>query len=247
MIPLLLLWAVAPSAFDHAVPGMSADYIVLDVATKQVVASRWTDMNTPIPVGSLVKPFLALAYDGPFPEFECKGTANSCWRRRPHGRLGFIDALAESCNAYFLNLARHTDEEALRRVAAKYSIDPPHGMSPETRIGLGEGWKISPLALTRAYAELASRSGEPAVRTILSGLGRSAVSGTSSAIGGGALAKTGTAPCAAKRGDAGDGFSLVLYPADGPRTAILVRVHNVPGALAAETSARILNVVRSGK
>jgi cell division protein FtsI/penicillin-binding protein 2 len=247
MIPLLLLWAVAPPVFDRAVPDPSVNYIVLDVATRQVVASRWPEMETPIPVGSLVKPFLALAYNAPFPEFECKGTANGCWRPHPHGRLSFIEALAQSCNAYFLNLARHTDAEALRRVSAKYGITPPSENSPETRIGLGTGWKISPLALTRAYAELAARSGEPAVQAILNGLERSAVSGTSSAIGAGVLAKTGTAPCAAEMRHAGDGYSLALYPAEAPRVAILVRVHNVPGAHAAATAAQLLKIIRSGK
>ncbi len=204
----------------------SADYVVVDVHSREVLASHWEDPSKPIPVGSLVKPFTALAYGVPFP-------------------AGFEKALAESSNPYFLGLARKVDPESLRVVAAKYSIPAPTIDSPDTRIGLGTGWKIPPLALARAYAELSQRSGEPAVAAILRGLADGARSGTSSAIGPGALAKTGTAPCIEKRHHAGDGFSLVLYPAESPRIVLLVRVHNVPGKEAAKTAAQILKEVRS--
>jgi cell division protein FtsI/penicillin-binding protein 2 len=105
---------------------------------------------------------------------------------------------------------------------------------------LGKDWEISPLALARAYCELTSRSAERRVAEILAGLKIAAESGTASAIGSGALAKTGTAPCVAKRKHKGDGFTIVLAPADAPRIAILVRVHGVPGAEAAKSAAVIL-------
>jgi hypothetical protein len=204
----------------------AADYIVIDIHTREVLAQHWEDASKPIPVGSLVKPFTALAHGFPFP-------------------AGFEKALAESSNPYFLNLARETRSESLRIIAQKYSIPTPTTDSPETRIGLGKGWQIPPLALLRAYAELSQRSGEPAVAAILHGLAEGARSGTSSAIGPGTLAKTGTASCIEKRHHAGDGFSLVLEPAESPRIALLVRIHNVPGKEAAKTAAQILHAVRS--
>lgn len=249
-LALSLFFAISPTALqpmlDKAAPATS-EYLLIDVHTREVLASRWPDADIPIPLGSLVKPFTALAYNGEFPQFECKGAQDRCWLKRGHGRLTFTEALAQSCNSYFFQLAQRVDSNALRLIAQKYSISPPSGNSPETRIGLGTGWQISPLALTRAYAELSLRAGEPAVAQILSGLEASARNGTSSAIGPGALAKTGTAPCTAKMHHVGDGYTLVLEPANSPRLALLVRVHNVPGAEAAKTAARLLSIVRTGK
>ncbi|HEV1287496.1 MAG TPA: hypothetical protein VNU44_19395, partial [Bryobacteraceae bacterium] len=129
------------------------------------------------------------------------------------------------------------DAHSLAVVAAKFGILPPAAETPEARIGLGKDWQISPVALTRAYCELASRSVEPRVGEILAGMKLAAESGTASAIGRGALAKTGTASCVAKRKHKGDGFTIVLEPADAPRIAILVRVHGVPGAQASKSAA----------
>jgi cell division protein FtsI/penicillin-binding protein 2 len=250
MTPLLAaaFFTIAPAALspliDRAAP--EAEYLVVDIRTREVLASRWPDAQVPIPLGSLVKPFTALAYHGDFPEFECQG-GDTCWLKRGHGRLNFTQALADSCNSYFLQLAQHVDPTDLRRVAAKYQLPAPTIDTPETRIGLGTGWQISPLALTRAYAELSQRSGEPVVAQILRGLAESAREGTAAAIHAGALAKTGTARCLSNLHHSTDGYTLVLEPADAPRVGLLVRVHNVPGAEAAKTAARILSIIRTGK
>jgi cell division protein FtsI/penicillin-binding protein 2 len=237
--------------------GSDVNYIAVDVRSGAIIEQRWADAAAPIPLGSLVKPFTALAYPGAFPEFVCTGAASRCWLAHGHGRLRFREALAQSCNAYFLNLAGGVDPGTLAVVAAKFGIAAPEVDSAETRIGLGDGWRISPLALVHAYAELASRTGEPRVNEILAGLELAARSGTASAVGrefaktGTALragAKTGTAPCAgigaANRKHATDGFTMVLAPADSPRIALLVRVHGVTGAEAAKSAARILREMR---
>lgn len=216
------------------------DYLIVDVRTREVVEQHWADASTPIPVGSLVKPFTALAYGDPWPEFLCKGKADGCWSARGHGRMRFREALAVSCNSYFLNLARGVNADTLAVVAAKFGIPGPDADTAEARIGLGTAWKISPLALTRAYCELASPASEPRVGEILDGLRMAAESGTARAVGRGRMAKTGTASCVAEKRDAGDGFALVLDPADAPRRALLVRVHGAPGAEAAKSAARIL-------
>ncbi len=223
-----------------ALYAQDVNYIVVDVRTRQILKQEWADADHPIPVGSLVKPFTALAVTGSFPELLCSGAIDRCWLRTGHGRIGFRDALAHSCNAYFLQLARDVDAHSLEVVAAKFGIPPPDLDTPEARIGLGGDWRISPLALARAYCELSSRSSEPRVAEILGGLKLAAESGTASAIGRGFLAKTGTAPCVAQRKHKGDGFVLVLDPAEAPRVAVLVRVHGVPGAEAAKSAAIIL-------
>jgi cell division protein FtsI/penicillin-binding protein 2 len=242
-------------ALERAFPQPELNYIVMDVRSREVLASRWPDANVPVPVGSLVKPFLAMAQGGArggrFPEFECKGAESGCWLAHGHGRLTFSEALAQSCNGYFLNLARQVDSGALSMVAAKFGISPPRADTAEARIGLGDGWQIAPLQLVRAYAELAARRGEPHVDEILTGLERAARIGTARAIGAGVLAKTGTAECVRPlipgRRDAGDGFVLAMDPAEAPRVALLVRVHNVPGAEAAKAAAKMLGTIRTGK
>lgn len=228
-------------ALAAALNGADANYIVVDVRTRQVVKQDWPDAGQPLPVGSLVKPFTALAANGPFPELVCNGTIDHCWLAKGHGRIGFRDALANSCNAYFLELARGVDAHSLEVVAAKFGIPSPDLETPEARIGVGRNWQVSPLALTRAYCELTSRAAEPRVAEILAGMKLAAESGTARAIGRGALAKTGTAPCVANRKHKGDGFTIVLAPADSPRIAVLVRVHGLPGAEAAKSAAIILN------
>jgi cell division protein FtsI/penicillin-binding protein 2 len=227
MIPLLAILTL-----------LGADFVAIDARTKAVIQQDWPDADRPIPMGSLVKPFTALAYRGDFPEFTCTGAR--CWLARGHGRINFREALANSCNEYFLNLASGVDPQTLSVVAAKFGIAAPVEDSAEARIGLGSSWRITPVALARAYAELAARSGEPRVAEILAGLRMSAEAGTAKALGKGVLAKTGTAPCVSEPKDAGDGFVLIMEPAEAPRRVVLVRVHAVPGAEAAKIARDIL-------
>jgi len=246
---MTLFWIALLLSFASPAPEQDVNYIALDVRSREVVSARWPDADVAIPVGSLVKPFTALAFPGPFPQFECRGAANRCWRAKPHGELNIVDALSQSCNAYFLQLAARVDADALAVTAAAFGIPPPKSNTPDARIGLGDGWRISPLALTRAYAELAMRAGDPRVDQLLAGLERAARSGTAKGIsnpGDRVLAKTGTAPCTAPRPHKGDGFAIVLYPAEAPKTALLVRVHNVPGAEAAKTAAKLMRTIREG-
>jgi len=233
MIRLLAL-AIAASTPDSLAP----DFLKIDISTHQAIEQNWSGAQNPVPVGSLVKPFLALAYSGEWPEHVCSG--EHCWLSRGHGRLKFREALAQSCNEYFLNLAERVDADALALVARKYGITPPENDSAQARIGLGTGWKIPPLALARAYAELSSRASEPRVAEILEGLRLAARSGTARAIGGGRMAKTGTAQCLSRQQDAGDGFVLVIEPAEAPRAVLLIRVHGTTGAAAAKIAAKML-------
>jgi cell division protein FtsI/penicillin-binding protein 2 len=58
--------------------------------------------------------------------------------------------------------------------------------------------------------------------------------------------KTGTAPCLHASKSPGDGYAVVLYPADSPRFLLLVQVHGVPGSRAAVTAGRMMRVVMDG-
>ncbi len=200
-------------------PGVS--YVVLDVRSGDVVASRWEDLETPRSVGSLMKPLLAARYQGEYPALLCD--PKRCWRS--HGRVDIVEALAQSCNSYFLQLAGrfHASE-----------------LSPEAVIGLGDEYKVSPLWVARAYCKLDRRE-------ILRGLRASAHRGTGRAIGLDALVKTGTAPCTHGRRAPGDGYALAMYPPNTPRYALMVEMHSAPGAKAAEVAGRMLRVIAEGR
>jgi cell division protein FtsI/penicillin-binding protein 2 len=128
-----------------------------------------------------------------------------------------VEALAQSCNSYFEQIALETSEDAAL---------------------------TSPATIARAYCELARRAGEPGVDEVLRGLAASAVRGTARAVGPGALAKTGTAPCTHARRAPGDGFAIVLYPASRPEFALLVRRHGAPGSEAARQAGEIVRLYR---
>ena len=70
-------------------PGLS--YIAMNAETGVVFASNWTKFEEPVAVGSLVKPFLAVAAP-PATEFTCG--PGLCWLPRGHGRIDVSAPLA---------------------------------------------------------------------------------------------------------------------------------------------------------
>lgn len=222
---------------------------------REVIYSRWPDFHRPVPVGSLVKPFTALAYaashGGRFPTIECRPDSG-CWLPSGHGSIGVEQAIASSCNTYFRSLSEQLHHGDLLPVTARFGLSAPALSAPASAyFGLGEEWKIAPVALVRAYEELLRRSAEPAIARLSAGLRlageRGTASGVARALGGKvSFAKTGTSPCIhnnSERRSNGDGYALVLYPADHPRYTLLVRVHGVPGRAAANLAGKILGVV----
>jgi hypothetical protein len=223
-----LLEQSAGIALDHAFPDPGMSYLLTDCATTREIRSRWTHLMDPVPVGSLVKPFTALAYGETcgfhYPVFTCSGAR--CWLAQGHGRMEIGSAIAHSCNAYFLELARDVTPQALESVVRRFGLEAPDpGFKPATLIGLGTDWRISPFAIARAYSELIARSADSGVHELLAGMALSAQSGTGRGAGPGAYVKTGTA--------GQDGYVIALYPSGAPRFNLLVRVHGVPGARAA--------------
>lgn len=215
------------SALLHAREDSSHDWLEIDAHSGEALHSggAWPSANGIFP-GSLVKPFTALAFTGPaYPQVTCKG----CWSGKAHGSLDLPSALAVSCNKYFEQLSLRVDHRRMLLVCEEYGIAPPPD-SVDARVGLGREWRVAPLDLLRAYCRLSQRG--PSL--ILEGLRRAAASGTAKVLKGGALAKTGTAPCEHAKRMPGDGLAIALWPADGPRRAMLVREHGVPGAIAAK-------------
>ena len=237
-------------------PQPDLSYLLLDARTGAVVAARWENVSQPVPMGSLLKPFTALAYGEAhsfhYPEYVCRGQAGGCWRPRGHGRIGLAQAVAHSCNAYFRALATQVPAAELSAVLARYGVSATDSTdSPSAKIGVGEGWKVSPIEMAHAYLALASRSSDPGAEDLAAGMLLSAHLGTGSAVDralGGNLArvKTGTAPCAHTHKLPSDGYAVVLYPAESPRFLLLVQVHGVPGSKAAVTAGRMMRVVADG-
>jgi cell division protein FtsI/penicillin-binding protein 2 len=200
-------------------------FLRMDVQTGSVLERQWQD-ERPIHPGSLVKPFIALAYAQShqfrFPEINC----TRCWLPRGHGRIGLRDAIAQSCNSYFDTLRAALGPGELDAVARRFGLRGVDEARPEELLG--------------AFVELSRRSAEPGVSVILEGMRLAARAGTAKRLAHDALAKTGTAPCTHTPKAPGDGFVVVLYPAVQPRVALLARLHGRPGSYAAAEAARLI-------
>jgi cell division protein FtsI/penicillin-binding protein 2 len=249
-----LLAAFCAVLAAHAAGG-AACYVLLDANRKTVVAIDWRAPDVAVPIGSLVKPFTAIAYGERhrmrFPVYECSGAG--CWLKTGHGRIGLPAAIAHSCNSYFRQLAEDIPIADVLNVAERFGLRaPPWESGRDALFGMGSEWRASPLEAARAYAELAARRTEPGVADVIEGMRLSARVGTAAAVGaalpgGTPLAKTGTAPCSHSPRGAGDGYAVVVYPGDSPRYVLLVQVHGVTGRRAAQTAALLLRDLTGGR
>jgi hypothetical protein len=240
----------AAQALEHDFPDPGISFLLLDARTGEVLASRWDQPNIPIPLGSLAKPFAALAYgehhNFQYPSFTCRGSKGGCWRPRGHGDMDMTSAIAYSCNSYFRSLTEDLTSTDVAGTASQYGLELPDRESSGAELaGLGSRWRMSPVRMARAYLKLLAARQQPGVREILSGMERSARQGTGAEVdralqSGGALVKTGTAACTHVRHAPGDGFTVALAPADEPRILLMVRVHGVPGSHAAKTAGEML-------
>ena len=267
LIPVVAVCAVrsepaGPLNPEDTIDPSSASYVIVNTETNEIVEVSWERLDEPIPAGSLVKPFTALAYAEShsfrYPEVPCRGAEDECWLPKGHGTVTVEPALARSCNTYFQWLADRVLWSDIESVARRFGLAaPPMDAPTSTYIGLGTAWKLQPLALVRAYQELLRGSGDPGVEPLLQGLALASRSGTGSGVGralegSSALVKTGTSPCihrrdAKRRTSNGDGYVIALYPAETPRYTMLVQVHGVPGRVAANIGGKILARIVQGK
>jgi hypothetical protein len=245
----------AKAVLDRNFAGPEISWLLLD-ASGSVLAERWPAPAAIAP-GSLVKPFLAIAYGeqhgGQFPMVRCLGTRTRCWLPAGHGNLGVEEAIAQSCNTYFLNLANGLDRKRTAETFARYGLaGPAENASGENLMGLGTAWKETPLALARAYLAIAKEQHSALQGRIVKGMLGSAEHGTARAVDAAlgrdaALAKTGTAVCSHAPRAAADGLAVVLYPAAQPRLLLLVRVHGVTGAASATVAGAMLRSLGAGE
>jgi hypothetical protein len=147
-------------------------FLLLDAHTGAVLAWRWEDAEQPIPLGSLVKPFTALAYAEQhaycYPTHTCRGKASGCWFPHGHGQVDLTSAIAYSCNSYFRMLTTDMTGADLLPVTQRFDLEPPiAGANGIALVGLNTQWTISPLKIARAYLELIRRRNQPGVRRFL--------------------------------------------------------------------------------
>jgi cell division protein FtsI/penicillin-binding protein 2 len=245
----------AKAVFERNFPSPKLSYLLLD-ASGNVLAERWP-APAPVSPGSLVKPFLAIAYgeqhEGRFPTVLCRGTESRCWLPHGHGNLDLEEAITQSCNAYFLELAAGLDRQRAAETFARYGLAvPPITVSAESLAGLGSAWKETPLAWARAYLQLVNEQQSPMQSRVVKGMLGSAERGTARAVDAAlgrnaALAKTGTAACSHTPRGAADGFTVVLYPAAQPRMLLLARVHGVTGAESAKIAGAMMRSLGGGE
>lgn len=222
-------------------------YLLVDIESKRVLGSSGLDPNVPIAIGSLVKPFTTIAYGEAngfrYPDFTCTG--KDCWLSKGHGHISIVDAIAHSCNAYFLSMADRMNPANVVETLIKLNLSPPlTNVDKRTLAGVGSAWKFAPHEIAAAYAEIARRWAQPGMREVVAGMRGAAKKGTAKQLGTFAMAKTGTAPC---DHDAGDGFVIAMFPADSLRYVLMVRLHNATGARAAAALAPALLRIRNGK
>src|SRR5918994_2112665 len=107
------------------------------------------------PPGSTFKMIVALAaleagIGGPDHEVSCPGFMQlgrqrfHCWRQWGHGRLKLVDALAQSCDVYFYDLARRVGVDAIADMARRFGLGQSLGIDlPGERPGLvpDRAWK----------------------------------------------------------------------------------------------------------
>ncbi len=204
--------------------------------------SPGAEAATPRPVGSLQKPWVVAAWarahpnDEP-PRLEC--TAQSrCWRPSGHGRVDLSRAFAQSCNAYFLALARATPEDVRARALLDAGFELSRPLSPEATIGLGpldSLPRVSPATLLRAYRDLLTRpwpSRDPLRLALVDGMRAAALDGTGAALAQrGTFAKTGTVPALDGRPLATSGWALAASA--GGERLVLALLLDGTGAMAA--------------
>jgi cell division protein FtsI/penicillin-binding protein 2 len=250
------LFSQAASAqLNRQFSGHDLSWVLLD-RTGRVLALHWDDANAAISPGSLMKPFLTVAYGEQhkfeYPRVTCSGTGSRCWLPHGHGTIGLEEAIADSCNTYFLTLANGLDVARSQAVFKRFGLQgPPANAGADMVIGLGDGWRETPLTLARAYLELLTNTPEPARSRILAGMRSAAETGTArdvdAALGAhAALAKTGTAVCSHHPRASADGFAVALYPALQPRVLLLVREHGTTGAHTATQAGAMLRAIGMG-
>ena len=240
----LLASALLPQARAVAQQPNGLVFQLLELPSGKLTRSWPSRERGPMSFGSLLKPFLVLAYGRThesFPVIECHGAASGCWSSKGHGRQTLAPALANSCNTYFLALAASIDRAALRSTCLSFGLEEPGaGATAAELIGLRVGWPQTPGAVVEAFHRLMESRSAKTATLVLEGMRQCAARGTASLLDIDCFAKTGTAPCHHHPSAPGDGCAVVIYPRDTPRLILLAAKHGTTGAQTAAVAGELL-------
>lgn len=260
------LAAIALHAQDPAlrVPAQAAA-LVVDGGGRSRLEARATMLDTPVLPGSIAKVFAlaAAAEAGLVRDTDghlCRRVATADGRRfvcshpdlkRP---LSPAEALAYSCNDYFVSLAARLPRPVLNEVRRRAGLDPIPDASPWATAVLGLGGPATtPRALRKAVARVIGVGSAPAIplapaarALVRAGMRGAAEYGSANTAGRavtGRLAKTGTAPMPGGRSL---GLAVVFASADAAADSAIVAAPGGAGIDAAELAGGLLAGGRRG-
>jgi SpoIID/LytB domain protein len=258
----LVTWMAAVGASQAPAVPPEAATLVLEWPSGRATAERRADiLDTPVPPGSIAKIFAlaAAAEAGLVPS----GTTHLCRRVATADGRRFVcahpdlkrpltpaEALAYSCNDFFVQLAGRLPRARLNDVRRRAGLDPVPDSTPYATAVLGlAGPPISPRALLRAVTRVVGAGPEPAVALapavrslVLEGMRGAAEYGSAVTLGmrrPGALAKTGTAPMPGGRSL---GMVVAFAPGEPPLRAAVVAAPGGAGIDAAQLAGELLAV-----
>lgn len=263
---VLTFLLICPTSLDVAIQDEFSDFngVIFAIDPRNgTIFSEYSDplvRDAKFPPGSLVKVFTALAAlsEGAISEdfLVCCGSSTpetpvreSCWFRPGHGQLDLVQALAHSCDRYFMEVARQTSFEQFIEVLEQFGLTEESKRLDtlslerrlDTMVGLGTEFRAAPRDILYAFCALynggylfsnparGARKLEingDALLPIQRGMRESAVYGTSvlaqQSAGARALAsKTGTASHVSDYRKT-HGWYVGFYHEQGPQIGVLV-------------------------
>lgn len=228
-------------------------FIVMDLKTDEILYIENEEYsNTLLYPGSLLKPFTMLSVINNQVSYNCTGWTDlnsRCWSRENHGNLNIEEALAYSCNSFFLQYLNGRLNLSLFHKTLSYYLEFQGGFSVndyiQESIGLGRAIKVTPINMLKAYNKLYREMPE-GIETIRQGMKEATYYGTAKTLSEeygiiDAAAKTGTSYRITENGvdwRSNTGWFLLIYPGDSPRYSCLKVIDKSKSDLSVDRGSR---------
>lgn len=220
-----------------AFPALSQEcFIVTDIRSNKILFNNNPQYSNKLLLpGSLLKPFAMLSAKNGDKTYRCKGWEDldhRCWNREGHGNLNLTEALAYSCNSYFIYYLEGNLDISNFHETLSYYLNFEGFLTVnnyiEESIGLGVNIKITPIELLKGYNKLFTQEPE-GIETIRQGMEESTYYGTAKTFSNegefiDGACKTGTS-YRVVNGDidwkSNTGWFLIIYPSYEPKYSAL--------------------------
>jgi hypothetical protein len=151
----------------RAVVPATTSVLVMDGLSGEILVDEGAT-SVPSRVGSILKPFLVATVPAFLESRLARGTVE--WRCDVEAgeRLSYSDALARSCNGFFLDAGSGLPADsfaAFDALIAAVSKPVPSALAFESRLGISPGLALSPRDVVRLYAWLWRRRRSPWTRS----------------------------------------------------------------------------------